>query len=267
MWALRGGGGNFGAVTAMELDLHPIGVTLSGLLQWPRERAPEVLRTFNDLALEAPDELGLVFACVTDQGGRPAVTVTVCWTGDLVEGEKILHSLRTLGPPAVDNVRGMRYEHVQTMLDHTGVWGSRNYWKAGYIPELTEEAMDLIVQSTERMPSPLAAIHLWAHHGAANRVPEDATAFPNRSFPYNLHIIGAWNDPWSDAEGTAWTRDFYERMRPHFSQRSYVNFDDLKESSRVENAYGPNYGKLAEIKERYDPDNMFRSNQNIRPRR
>lgn len=267
MWALRGGGGNFGAVTSLELDLHPIDVTLGGLLQWPRTAAAEVLRAFRDLALEAPDELGLVFACITDRAGRPAVTVTVCWTGDIKEGERTLAPLRSFGPPQIDTIDRMRYEHVQTMLDHTGVWGSRNHWKSGYIPVLTDAAMDTILRNTELMPSPLSAIHLWAHHGAANRVPEGATAFPNRSFPFNLHIIGAWTDPLSDAGGVAWSRAFYQEMSPHFSGRSYVNFDDLKEQSRVESAYGPNYHRLGAVKGRYDPDNMFRSNQNIRPQR
>jgi FAD/FMN-containing dehydrogenase len=265
MWALRGAGGNFGVVTSMELDLHPIDVTLSGLLQWPRRMAPEVLRAFRDLAVDAPDELGLVFACVTDRSGRPSVTVTVCWTGDITDGERTLAQLRSLGPPIIDTVGRMKYDEVQTMLDYTGVWGSRNYWKSGYVPDLTEGAMETIIKNTEMMPSPLAAIHLWAHHGAANRVPETATAFPNRAFPFNLHIIGAWTDPLVDAEGVAWTRKFYDDMRPHFSGRSYVNFDDLKEPSRVESAYGPNYQRLAELKSRYDPNNMFRSNQNVRP--
>jgi FAD/FMN-containing dehydrogenase len=266
MWALRGGGGNYGAVTSLELDLHPIDMTLSGLLQWPHRMAPEVLRTFHDLAQVAPDELGLVFACITDRGGRAAVTVTVCWTGDVREGERLLAPLRSLGPPAIDEVRRMRYEHVQTMLDHTGVWGSRNYWKSGYIPDLTGEAMDNIIRNTDLMPSPLSAIHLWAHHGAANRVSEEATAFPNRGFPYNLHIIGAWTDPRSDAGGIAWTKEFYNDMGPFFSGRSYVNFDDLVETSRVETAYGPNYDRLKVVKGKHDPDNMFRSNQNISPR-
>ncbi len=266
MWALRGGGGNFGAVTSFELDLHPIDVTLSGAIVWPRSMAAEVIREFRDLALDAPDELGLVLACVTDRAGAPAVTVTVCWTGDIGEGERVLAPLRSLGPPVADTVDRMRYDEVQKMLDHTDMWGSRNYWKSGFIPELTDEAIDTIIQSTELMPSPLAAIHLWAHHGAANRVPESATAFPNRKFPFNLHIIGVWKDPLVDAEGVAWTRRHYDEMRPHFSGRSYVNFDDLREQSRVESAYGPNYRRLVEIKNKYDPDNMFRSNQNIRPR-
>jgi hypothetical protein len=196
----------------------------------------------------------------------PTVTATVCWTGDISEGEKVLTPLRSVESPSVDTIGRMRYDQVQTMLDYTGVWGSRNYWRSGYIPELTDEAMDTILTNTALMPSSLAAIHLWAHHGAANRLPEDATAFPNRSFPFNLHIIGAWTDPLVDAEGVAWTKRFYEDMRPHFSERSYVNFDNLKEGSRVEGAYGPNYQRLVEIKTRYDPDNLFRSNQNIRPR-
>ncbi|MDW5562617.1 MAG: FAD-binding oxidoreductase [Methanomassiliicoccus sp.] len=266
MWALRGGGGNLGVVTSFELALHPIEVTLSGLLQWPRSQAREVLRTFRDLAMEAPDELGLVFACVTDRGGRPAITVTVCWTGGLEEGERCLSPLRSLGPPEVDTIGPMPYDKVQKMLDYTGVWGSRNYWKSGYIPQLTDEAMDELVAGTDAMPSPLSAIHLWAHHGEANRVPEDATAFPNRGFPFNLHIIGAWTDPRDDMGGIAWSRELYERMRPHFSDRSYVNFDDLRESARVVSAYGSNYQRLVDIKTRYDPDNMFRSNQNIKPR-
>jgi len=266
LWALRGGGGNFGVVTALELDLHPVGTTLSGLLQWPRSKALRVLQAFRALALEAPDELGLVFACVTDSRGIPAVTVTVCWTGEISEGEKILAPLRSMESPTVDTVGRMRYDQVQTMLDYTGVWGSRNYWRSGYIPELTDEAMDTILANTALMPSSLAAIHLWAHHGAANRYSEDATAFPNRRYPFNLHIIGAWTDPLVDAEGVAWTKRFYEDMRPHFLDRSYVNFDNLKEGSRVEGAYGPNYQRLVEIKTRYDPENLFRSNQNIRPR-
>ena len=132
--------------------------------------------------------------------------------------------------------------------------------------DLTEEAMMTILDHTDLMPSPLSAIHLWAHHGAANRVTEDATAFPNRQFPFNLHIIGVWTDPLSDAEGIAWTKGFWEKMQPFFSDRAYVNFDNLQEPSRVKSAYGFNYERLSKIKTRYDPDNIFRSNQNIVPR-
>lgn len=265
-WALRGGGGNFGVVTSFELDLHPIDVTLAGLLQWPRSMAMSVLHVFRNLALEAPDELGLVFACVTDRTGKPAVTVTVCWTGDLAEGRDVLATLRALGPPTIDRVKEMRYDQVQSMLDYTAVWGSRNYWKSGYLLNLHDEAMEDILEHTELMPSALSAIHLWAHHGAANRVSEEATAFPNRGFPFNLHIIGAWTDPRSDAEGIAWARGFWEALRPHFAERAYVNFDDLKEVSRVESAYAQNFPRLVDIKTRYDPTNLFRSNQNIQPR-
>ena len=159
----------------------------------------------------------------------------------------------------------MKYDQVQQMLDYTGVWGSRNYWKSGFIPELTDEAMRTIITRTEAMPSRLSAIHLWHHHGAANRVAEDETAFPNRSFPFNLHIIGAWEDPAEDAMGIEWARSLWGDMTPHFADRTYVNFDDLKDSSRIRNAYGPNYGRLVQVKTKYDPTNMFRSNQNIAP--
>ncbi|MBI0584162.1 MAG: FAD-binding oxidoreductase [Methanomassiliicoccus sp.] len=267
LWALRGGGGNFGAVTSFEMDLHPIGPTLSGLMMWPRSMAPEVLSAFRDVALDAPDELGLVFACVTTIDGSPAVTVTLCWTGDIGEGQKAIAPLRALGRPKTDNVRIMDYDQVQSMLDHTGVWGSRNYWRSGFIPDLSMEAMETILRDTERMPGRLSAIHLWCHHGAANRVPEEATAYPNRSYPFNLHIIGAWEDPATDAEGVGWTKGLWERMRPHFVDRAYVNFDNLGETDRVRSAYGPNLERLSSIKTRYDPDNMFRSNQNIAPRR
>jgi hypothetical protein len=265
LWALRGGGGNFGVVSSFEFSLHPIKVTLSGLLAWPRARALEVMQFFSDLAPQAPDDLGLVFACVTGRDGQPAVTVTTCWIGDIEQGKRLLAPLREFASPSIDTISEMKYDEVQQMLDYTGVWGSRNYWKSGFIPKLTVEAMRTIIAHTEAMPSPLSAIHLWHHHGAANRVPEEGTAFPNRSFPFNLHIIGAWEDPAKDAMGIEWARSLWRDMTPHFADRTYVNFDDLKDSSRIRNAYGPNYGRLVQVKTKYDPTNMFRSNQNIAP--
>jgi FAD/FMN-containing dehydrogenase len=267
LWALRGGGGNFGVVSSFEYSLHPINTTLSGLLLWPRAKAREVLSFFRDYALEAPDDLGLVFACVTGLDGQPAVTVTACWIGEIEDGRRVLAPLRAFASPSIDTIAEMRYAQVQQMLDYTSIWGSRNYWKSGFIPELTDEAMEAIIDHTEQMPSRLAAIHLWVHHGAANRLAEDATAFPNRSYPFNLHIIGAWEDPQMDNDGTQWVRGFWKDMTSHFADRAYVNFDDLKESSRVRSAYGPNYERLVSIKTRYDPTNMFNSNQNIAPLR
>ncbi len=264
-WALRGGGGNFGVVSSFEYSLYPVKTTLSGLLAWPRTKALEVMRFFGDFALRAPDDLGLVFACVTGRDGRPAVTVTTCWIGEIEEGMRVLAPIRAFASPSVDTIAEMPYDKVQMMLDYTGVWGSRNYWKSGFIPELTVEAMRTIIDHTENMPSRLSAIHLWLHHGAANRVAEDETAFPNRSFPFNLHIIGAWEDPDMDADGIEWARSLWGDMMPHFADRAYVNFDDLKDSGRIRAAYGPNYGRLVRVKTKYDPSNLFRSNQNIMP--
>jgi FAD/FMN-containing dehydrogenase len=267
LWALRGGGGNFGVVSSFEFSLHPIEMTLSGLLAWPRTKAVEVLNFFREFALRAPDDLGLVFACVTGQDGLPAVTVTTCWIGDMEEGKRILKPLRDLASPSIDTITEMRYDQVQQMLEYTGVWGSRNHWKSGFIPELTAASMRTILDHTEDMPSRLSAIHLWHHHGAANRVAEDETAFPNRSYPFNIHIIGAWEDPGEDAAGVQWARGFWQDMTPHFANRAYVNFDDLKDPKRIRSAYGPNYERLVRVKTKFDPTNMFRSNQNIQPTR
>lgn len=166
LWALRGGGGNFGVVSSFEFALHPIRATFSGLLSWPRAKALEVMQSFHDLALQAPDDLGLVFACVTGWDDRPAVTVTTCWIGEVEEGKRLLAPLREFASPNIDTISEMRYDQVQQMLDYTGVWGSRNYWKSGFIPELTVEAMRAIIAHTEAMPSRLSAIHLWHHHGS-----------------------------------------------------------------------------------------------------
>jgi len=268
-WAIRGAGANFGVVTSFEFDLHPVGPTIyGGLLLHPVDQATTVLRFYRDFAAHQPDELTTYAAILTMPDGNQAVALVTCYSGDMAEGECILAPLKLFGTPLADMVGPMPYVALQSMLDGAFPYGRQNYWKSGYVQAITDGAIDTITKHASAMPSPHSVILIQDVHGAAGRVPNDATAFAHRDAPHSIAILSNWEDQTGDERNVGWTRAFFDDLREHVLVRSYVNELGHDESTeRVRAAYGDNYDRLAVIKRTYDPDNLFCLNQNILPAR
>jgi FAD/FMN-containing dehydrogenase len=274
-WGLRGGGGNFGVVTEFELRVHDVGpIVLGGMLLWPRERAAEVLHVWRALMEEAPDELGTGFAFITAPPepfvpehlrGQPAVGILVCYAGDVAAGQEAIGPLRQLGPD-LDLVQPMPYTVVQTLIDAPNQPGFQNYWKAEFLPELSNDAVDVLVERAALIRSPLTQLYIEPLGGAVARVGGDDTALGNRSARYAFHCETMWADPAEADTHIAWARGFAEAMQPFAVPGVYLNFtSDQEQEERVRSSYGPKYERLAELKRRYDQDNFFSLNPNIRP--
>ena len=265
-WALKGGGGNFGVVTSITYRMYPIQEVLAGLLLYPLTGAREVIRFYRDFTSGAiPDELTIYVAALRTPDGLPVVALIPVWCGDLDEGERILKPVRTFGSPVADLITRMPYPATQQMIDGVAPFGLRSYWKSQFLRELTDEAIDQFVEFAETSVSPRSIAILEHAHGAVARVPADATAFPTRSASYDLVVIAAWTNAEDDEANIAWTRRFHSSMEQWSTHLVYVNALDQDDADRIPQAYGPNYRRLCEVKEKYDPENRFRRNQNIRP--
>ena len=275
-WGLRGGGGNFGVVTAFHFRLHPIGpIVLGGMLMYPAELAGELTRFFRDFMLEAPDEVGTGLAFISAPPldfipepvrGKPVVGVVVCYSGTPEEGEEIMRPLREFGPPAVDMVQSMPYAAVQQLLDPPNVKGMQNYWTADFLAELPDEAVDVLVGHATNPVSPMSQVILVPGGGAVARVDEEATAFGQRQAPWNVHYLSMWPDPADTEQNIAFTRGLATAMKPWTTGRAYLNFIGDEGIGRVEAAFGTEkYERLQALKDEWDPENLFRHNQNIPP--
>lgn len=261
-WALRGGSGNFGIVTAFELQLHPLTQVLGGMLLYPFPMATDVLRFYRDVASTAPDELTIYAALITAPDGNLAVAMALCYAGDLDDGDRVIAPLREFGPPIMDLVRPMAYSEINAMLDAAHLPGMQNYWKWSGLKVLSDDAIDTIVAYAGRVPSPDTVILIDQLHGAAARVGPTETAFAHRDAAHGLVILSKWNDP-EDAEANiTWTREFAAATESFCTGGVYVNGHS---GNNARAAFGVNYDRLTEIKAKYDPTNFFRHNQNIKP--
>jgi FAD/FMN-containing dehydrogenase len=275
-WGTRGGGGNFGVVTEFEFELHPMGPQLlAGMLMYPAPMARDVLRNFRDVMADAPEELCAGVALISAPPeefvpepvrGQPIVGVVVCYAGPLEDAEEGLRPLREFGSPAMDLVQPIPYVAVQQLIDGSVSKGLRNYWTADFVAELPDEAIDILCEGHLARPSPISQMLVIPGGGAISRVPDDAMAFGQRRAPFNLHILALWTDEADDAENIAWTREYGARMKPYSTGRAYLNFIGEEGEDRVRAAFGPEtYARLQALKDRYDPQNLFRLNQNIKP--
>ena len=275
-WGLRGGGGNFGVVTAFHLRVHPVGpIVLGGQLMYPAEMAGDLLRFYRDFILAAPDEVcgGVAFITAPPEEfvpepvrGQPVVGVVVLYVGDPAEGEAAFRPLREFGPPGLDMVQPMPYVAVQQMIDAPNPPGRLNYWNADFYSELPDEAIDTFVARATKPVSPFSQVLVMPGGGAIARVPEEATAFVQRDAQFNLHYLSSWEDPAETDRNISWTRDFSGSMKPWASGRQYLNMIGDEGVNRVESAYGPDkFAKLQELKGKWDPTNLFCHNQNIPP--
>jgi FAD/FMN-containing dehydrogenase len=273
-WALRGGGGNFGVVTSFEFDLHPVGPeVLAGPIFHPYEDAREALRFYREFTADAPDELACYALVVRvppeepfpeARRGDPAVAFAVCYAGPLDEAEDAVEPLRAFGDPTLDGVGPIPYPALQRSFDDGSPAGHRWYTKAHYLDGLPDDAIDTILEFTDPFPGPLTQVGIEPMGGAIARVDATATAFPHRDATYSLGIWPGWADPEADDDVVAWARAFHEAMAP-YADGVYANYLDRDETDRVEAAYGENYERLVEVKDRWDPENRFRMNQNVEP--
>jgi FAD/FMN-containing dehydrogenase len=278
-WALRGGGGNFGVVSTFRFALHPVGPTVvAGPVFWAAEDTTEVLRFYGDFVTDAPDELGTIVrlgtiprlpAIAEDLHFRPAIAVASCYAGPVEEGERAVRALREFGTPLVDLVGPTPYVDHQSGIDDTVPHGWHYYWKATSLARLSDEVIDIVAAQIYRATSPRSYVAIFHMGGAVRRVAWDATAYPGRDVNHNMTIDAVWLPEEDDAVRApeiAWARAFFDALEPHRAG-VYVNFLDADDdTTRVHEAYGDaTYRRLAEVKAKYDPDNVFHHNKNIRP--
>jgi hypothetical protein len=263
-WGVRGGGGNFGIVTAFEFQLHPVGQVLAGKVVYPMERAREVLRFYREYTSSAPDDL-TAYACLsTTPTGLPTIAISLCYCGSLEEGERAVSPLRKFGAPLVDLIRPRSYLKMITQADAGAPAGRRYYEKASTLSDLSDEAIEAMVAYSTACTSPLSQILIQHVHGAATRVGPTETAFALRGESYVICMLAAWDDGEANRHIT-WTRACWRTMEPFASSGVYVNFLYNEGEGRVRASYGVNYERLLALKNSYDPTNFFALNQNIKP--
>jgi FAD/FMN-containing dehydrogenase len=275
-WAIRGGGGNFGVVTSFELGLHPVGPqVLAGLIVHPFSAAKQVLNEYRRLVAKAPDEL-CCWAVMRkapplpflppEVHGTEVIVLALCYAGDLAAGEKAAAPFKAIGKPIADVVGPVPFAGWQTAFDPLLTPGERNYWKSHDFVDLADGLIDVILNAVRGLPSPQCEIFIANLGGAVNRVPAEATAYPHRDVQFVMNVHTRWSKPSEDATCVAWARAFYGAAAPFATGGVYVNFMPDDEAQRVRvGAYGPNYDRLTKIKAKYDPNNLFRMNQNVPP--
>jgi FAD/FMN-containing dehydrogenase len=274
-WGIRGGGGNFGIVTSFEFQLHQIGPeVLSGLIVHPLAAAKDVLRFYREFLPTTPEEFACWFVMrkapplpflAPEWHGKEILALAVCYSGPIAEGEKIAAPLRKFGKPVADVIAPNPFTAWQAILDPLLTPGLRNYWKSHYFKEVSDGLIDVLIEYAGKIPDPNTEIAFAQLGGAINRVPADATAYAARDAQFTINVHGRWQDAAKDAQCIGWARDLFRAAAPFASSGAYVNFLTQEEGDRVSAAYGRNYDRLVKLKNKYDPRNMFRLNQNIRP--
>jgi FAD/FMN-containing dehydrogenase len=265
-WALRGGGGNFGVVTSFAYALHPVGPVLAGLIGYPLAELPRLVAFYTEAIADAPDELTVHLAVITLPSGDTICALMPVWSGEnLSEGERHVTRLRAFATPLLDTVSAMPYTAAQSMLDAAAPHGRRNYWKSSFLRELPAEAGRVIHEHVHRMTSPYSLCLVEHLHGAAMRVPPEATAFPVRGMYFHFVAMASWLGCQEDTSHITWAQRFWAAMQPWSAARTYANILASDETDRIREAYGPSYPRLARIKARYDPSNLFTVNHNIQP--
>ena len=266
-WGLRGGGGNFGVVTALEYRLHPVAEVLGGVVLHKLDDAVDMLRFYRDFCSKLPDEAEAHAALLTSPEGVPMAGMLLGYNGPIEEGERILAPARRFGHPAADLVAPMPYAARNSMLDAPGAeHGLHRYWRSAFTERLSDDLIDVMVDGAARFSSPLSSLFLFYLHGAISRMPVDATAFGARQVQWDFDAIGQWTDRSESASHIAWVRDLWARLEPHLQGTVYINHvadDDRPEKVRA--SFGDNLQRLREIKAVYDKANLFRVNSNIPP--
>ena len=275
-WAIRGGGGNFGVITSFEFQAHAVGPTvLAGLIVHPFAKAAELLREYRKFVAQAPEEL-TCWAVLrqapplpflpAEVHGTEVLVFAACWCGDMEAGVKAMAPLRALGKPFADVIGPSPFAGWQTALDPLLTPGARNYWKSHDFVEISDGLIDQLLPAVGKLPSPDCEVFIGHLGGAVNRVPVSATAYPHRDVLFVMNVHTRWNDAAQDKACIAWARDLFDRATPFATGGVYVNFMPEDEGQRVsKGAYGANFERLAKLKKRFDPSNVFRQNMNISP--
>lgn len=274
LWALRGGSGNFGIATALEFQLHPLADVYGGPMFFELEHAGDLFRWYREFIVDAPEEFGgfpafqiappLPFI-PEDRHGDTFVIFVACWAGPLDEGEAMIDKIREVAPVVAEHVGPMPYPALNSAFDGLVPAGLQHYWKANFVRELTDDAIAAHLEHGPRVPAVNSTMHLYPINGAAQRVSADEAAFGHREATFAPVIAGMWPDPADNEANIAWVRDYYAATAPHSEEGGYVNFAGADDQDRVRANYGSNYERLVAVKRRYDPDNLFHHNQNIKP--
>lgn len=277
-WGLRGGGGNFGVVTQIEYELYPVGPEIiGGAIAWRFEDAAEVLELFREINASSPPELVCVGAIrrappapwlPPEMHGKLIAALFVCDTGPIEEAEKRVAAIKSFGNPIGDVVMRRSYVSQQSLLDATQPNGRRYYWKSEYLPGVEKGLLDEFIKHGERTTSPHSAMLMFPLHGALGRLPEDHSAVGNRNTGMVFNIAASWDEPVDDDKNITWAREAWDDLKAYSTGGTYINFLTEEEGEdRIKDAYGGNFERLIQIKSMYDPDNFFRANKNIAPRR
>ena len=274
-WGLRGGGGNFGIVTSFELRLHPLPpLILGGMLLWPFGRAREVVQFYREFMESAPDEVISAMAFITappepfvpePARGQKVVGVILGWAGDPDEGAEVITPLREFGPPAADLVGPMPYVALQQLIDPANQPGFHHYWKAENFRVFDDEVIEVFIERAAQVPSPFTEFLLVPCGGAVGRVPNDATALGNRDAKWQFHALSVWPDPADSEANIAWSRGTAEALKPYVGGGIYLNYTSDSDEAAILASYGQKYDRLVALKDEFDPNNVFRMNQNIKP--
>ena len=274
-WAIRGGGGNFGVVTSFEFRLSPVKDIYGGPMFFELDKAADLLRFYREFIVDAPEQLGCFPAyqiapplpfIPEDRHGEPFIAMVACWAGDPDEGEKALQPIRDVGPRVAEMVGPMPYPALNSAFDALVPPGLHHYWKANFVKELTDDAIAAHLEHGPKLPAVNSTMHIYPINGACHRVASDSTAFAYRDATFATVIAGMWPpDEVDDDAAIAWVRDYYDATAPHSEEGGYINFMAEDDQSRIRANYKGNYDRLAATKRKYDPDNLFRHNQNILP--
>jgi len=273
-WAIRGGGGNFGVVTSFLFKAHRVHTDYAGPMLWELAQAPEIMRWYRDFIVDAPDDINGFFAFLTVPPGPPfpehlhnkkMCGIVWCYTGPLPDGEKIFKPIRSSLKPALDLVGPIPHPALQSMFDPLYRPGLQWYWKADFVNELSDEAISVHMKYGSELPTPLSTMHLYPVNGAARRVGSDTTPWSYRDANWAKVIVGVDPDPARKDDLVRWAKSYWEALHPHSAGGAYVNFMMDEGEDRVQASYRGNYERLAAIKAKYDPNNLFHVNQNIRP--
>jgi FAD/FMN-containing dehydrogenase len=265
-WGLRGSSGNLGIVTSLEYRLHQVGHVFGGAVFYPVTKTREVFHFFREFAGSIPDELVIQTAAVSLPDGTPVCAVVGCYSGTLAHAEEALKPLRMFGTPIGDIFAPISYVQMQSLFDPFFPPGRYTYVKSNFVRTLSDQAIETMAEYANSRPSPYSfapALEHW--HGAAARVAATDTAFPHRNHSYNLMAWSNWADQADSEKNVQWTREFWNAMKPHLVEGSYVNYVSDEGESSARAAYGPNYNRLVALKNKYDPTNFFRMNHNIKP--
>ena len=263
-FGVRGTHSNFGVVTALEYALHPVGPTvLGGMVLHPLEKAKAVLKFYREYTSTAPEELGIWAGLLTSPDGHPMVAILGCYVGSITDGEKVMRPLKDFGPPVMDAIQPMPYLKCQSLMDEGFPKGRCNYWKSSLLRQLSDGAIETLVEGFKKVTSPYSSVLIEQLGGAVSRVRQDETAFCHRDSPYDCVIMPMWSDPSESEQHIRWADELWLAIQPFSSGGVYVNYLGNEGKERVKAAYGVNYQRLAALKKKYDPTNLFCFNQNL----